>query len=235
MIATSVTFAPRARMAVKASCPGVSRKVILRPLSTTLYAPMCCVIPPASPSMTLVLRILSSSDVLPWSTCPMTVTIGGRGTRDASSSTSSSAIASWMSADTNSTLYPNSSATTTIASASRRWLIETIRPRFMQAEITSLTETSIIVASSLTVTNSVTLRIERSFCSRCISSFRRSATSSRFSLRYLAPFDLAPFEVRRASVSFTCFATSSSLTSGRTTGFTTRAPFFLLRPSPGRG
>jgi hypothetical protein len=29
--ATSVTFAPRARMAVKASWPGVSRKVILRP------------------------------------------------------------------------------------------------------------------------------------------------------------------------------------------------------------
>ena len=36
MIATSVTAAPRARMAVKASCPGVSRKVIFCPFSTTL-------------------------------------------------------------------------------------------------------------------------------------------------------------------------------------------------------
>ena len=48
----SVTFAPRARMAVNASWPGVSRKVILRPSWSTWYAPMCCVIPPASVSTT---------------------------------------------------------------------------------------------------------------------------------------------------------------------------------------
>ena len=40
---------------------------------------MCWVMPPASPATTLVLRILSSSSVLPWSTWPMTVTTGGRG------------------------------------------------------------------------------------------------------------------------------------------------------------
>ena len=43
--ATSVTFAPRARMAVNASWPGVSRNVILRPSCWAWYAPMCCVIP----------------------------------------------------------------------------------------------------------------------------------------------------------------------------------------------
>src|SRR3954468_22428083 len=75
----SVTFAPRARIAVKASCPGVSRKVIPRPSWSTWYAPMCWVIPPASVSTTEVFRIASSSVVLPWSTCPMIVTTGGRG------------------------------------------------------------------------------------------------------------------------------------------------------------
>jgi len=42
---------------------------------------MACVMPPASPSMTLVCRIASSSEVLPWSTWPMTVTTGARGFR----------------------------------------------------------------------------------------------------------------------------------------------------------
>ncbi len=48
----SVTFAPRARMAVNASWPGVSRNVILRPSTSTWYAPMCCVMPPASVATT---------------------------------------------------------------------------------------------------------------------------------------------------------------------------------------
>ncbi len=37
-----------------------------------------CVMPPASPAATEVLRRASSRLVLPWSTCPMTVTTGGR-------------------------------------------------------------------------------------------------------------------------------------------------------------
>ena len=53
----SVTLAPRARIAVKASWPGVSRNVIM-PLSVfTLYAPMCCVMPPASESTTFARRM----------------------------------------------------------------------------------------------------------------------------------------------------------------------------------
>jgi hypothetical protein len=54
----SVTCAPRARMAVKASWPGVSRKVMtLPPGSSTWYAPMCWVMPPDSPATTLVRRM----------------------------------------------------------------------------------------------------------------------------------------------------------------------------------
>ena len=106
----------------------------------------------------------------------------------------------------------------------------------MQAVMTSVAETFIIVASSATVTNSVTFRMERSCSSRWNSSFMRSATASRFSLRYFEPLLLAFFDVRRASVSFTCFETSSSLISGRTTGFgalSLSLRVFLF--SPGRG
>ena len=71
-IARSVTCAPRARMAVNASWPGVSMKVMARSLPScsfhTWYAPMCWVMPPASPATTLALRMESSSFVLPWST-----------------------------------------------------------------------------------------------------------------------------------------------------------------------
>ena len=55
---------------------------------------MCCVMPPASVSTTAVLRIASSSVVLPWSTWPMIVTTGGRGTSDSSASSYDSGSAS---------------------------------------------------------------------------------------------------------------------------------------------
>ena len=50
---------------------------------------MCWVMPPASPPATLALRIESSSEVLPWSTWPMTVTTGARGTRSSGASAAS--------------------------------------------------------------------------------------------------------------------------------------------------
>ena len=84
--AMSVTFAPRARMAVNASWPGVSRKTTRRSPRVTSLAPMCCVMPPRSPAATVVERMASSRLVLPWSTWPMTVTIGARSTRSALSS-----------------------------------------------------------------------------------------------------------------------------------------------------
>ena len=53
---------------------------------------MCWVIPPASPAATWVWRIASSSEVLPWSTWPITVTTGGRSTRSSSSSSSTTGL-----------------------------------------------------------------------------------------------------------------------------------------------
>ena len=95
-IAMSVTLAPRARIAVNASWPGVSRKTTRRPSLVTSLAPMCWVMPPRSPAATVVDRIASRRLVLPWSTWPMTVTIGARVTRSASSTSvkSSSLVAS---------------------------------------------------------------------------------------------------------------------------------------------
>ena len=39
---------------------------------------MAWVMPPASPAATLVMRMASRREVLPWSTWPMMVTTGGR-------------------------------------------------------------------------------------------------------------------------------------------------------------
>lgn len=44
----------------------------------TIVAPICCVIPPASPSCTFECRIISRILVLPVSTCPKTQTTGQR-------------------------------------------------------------------------------------------------------------------------------------------------------------
>ena len=154
-----------------------------------LYAPMCWVIPPASPSITLVLRRRSRSEVLPWSTCPMTVTIGGRVMRSSSRSTSSSCVtASTTSALTKSVLYPNSSATISIVSASRRMLIETMSPILIHVAMTCVTGTSIMLARSLTVTNSVSLSVRLSASLRSCASRAAERAASRLSLRCLADF-----------------------------------------------
>ena len=95
----------------------------------------------------------------------------------------------------------------------------TITPRFMQVAITLFTGTSIIIASSLALTNSVILSTRLSASSARMCSRSREAMASRFSLRHLAPLRRAlSLEVRRARVSFTCFCTSSSLTSGTGAG-----------------
>ena len=154
----------------------------------------------------------------------MTVTIGARGRRSFSSS-SSSVMASDTSALTYSVLKSNSSATRLMVSASRRWLMDTMIPTLIQVPITWLTDTFIMLASSLTVTNSVSFSILLSALASARCSFSCSCTASRFSLRYLAPFLFCPLLVRRANVSFTWRATSSSFTSN---GLWLRLRFFFL-------
>ena len=78
---------------------------------------MCWVMPPASPAATSALRMASSSEVLPWSTWPMTVTTGGRLT-SLDSSSGTSGMYSSTSKPFFSTVKPNSVASSAAVSAS---------------------------------------------------------------------------------------------------------------------
>ena len=112
---------------------------------------MCWVMPPASPAATSVRRIASSSDVLPWSTWPMTTTTGARATRSASSSSNSSARSASSSACTMLTLRSISPAISSIASSERDCVMVAISPRPMSSLMICAVETSRISAKSLTV------------------------------------------------------------------------------------
>ncbi len=113
---------------------------------------MCCVMPPASPLATRVRRIVSSSDVLPWSTWPITVTTGGRGTAFITGACSvSTSNASGSSSFAAFALWPISSTTIIAVSWSITWLIVTIEPSFISALMTSAAFTDILCARSATV------------------------------------------------------------------------------------
>ena len=154
-IAISVTWAPLALIDVKASCPGVSKNTIFCPFILTSEAPMCCVIPPASPFVTLVFLIASSKEVLPWSTCPITVTTGGLGFKSSSLSSSISinfsisSSVSLSSAVVNSN--PNLVATNDAISKLISWFIVAIVPIIISSFITSDTVLPISLAKSCTV------------------------------------------------------------------------------------
>ena len=95
----------------------------------TWYAPICCVIPPASPVTTRELRIASNNVVLPWSTCPMIVTTGGRFSKSSSESSITIFSNSVTSVKILSfTSNPASSANNSTVSRSNVWLTVAIIP-----------------------------------------------------------------------------------------------------------
>lgn len=77
---------------------------------------------------TCVLRMQSSSDVLPWSTWPMTVTTGGRSFSDFGSSSISGISVGSTSGGNSSHVTPNSEATRAAVSKSISWLIVAMTP-----------------------------------------------------------------------------------------------------------
>ena len=128
-IAISVICAPLARIDVNASCPGVSRNVISLSFIFTLYAPICCVIPPASPSITFVDLTASSNDVFPWSTWPITTITGGLGFKSSGlSSLSSNNMSSSVTTSFLCAVIPNSCAIKNAVSKSTSLLIVAIIP-----------------------------------------------------------------------------------------------------------
>ena len=106
---------------------------------------MAWVMPPASPATTLASRILSSSFVLPWSTWPMIVMIGGRETASASSSSSRSSTprSSWSATSCSSPgltrriVASIDSANSSICSSLSDWVAVTISPICMRKRTTS--------------------------------------------------------------------------------------------------
>ena len=108
---------------------------------------MCWVIPPASPAATSAARMASSSEVLPWSTWPITVTTGGRMT-SFDSSTSTSGMYSSTSNPFFSSVKPNSVARKAAVSASICWLIVAILPACMSLRMRSAAFTPIACDSA---------------------------------------------------------------------------------------
>src|SRR4029079_3670004 len=98
---------------------------------------MCWVMPPASPDTTLAWRSASSSEVLPWSTWPITVTTGERGSVSVESSTTSNRPSSTSDAATRLTEWPISSAISCAVSASITSVILCIAPCFISRRMTS--------------------------------------------------------------------------------------------------
>ena len=111
---------------------------------------MCWVMPPASPLTTSVWRSASSSDVLPWSTCPMTVTTGERGSRVSGGSSSDPSPISTSASLTRRTRWPNSAAATSAVSASMIASMPVISPMRINALTTSTARSAMRFANSCT-------------------------------------------------------------------------------------
>ncbi len=118
---------------------------------------MCWVMPPASPAATSVSRIASSSDVLPWSTWPMIVTTGARGSSSSSLSSNSGSAPASSAAWTISISLSNSSARIWIVSSDSVWVTIAISPRLISFLISSGTGSARYSATSLTVEPELTL------------------------------------------------------------------------------
>src|SRR5271167_3844999 len=115
--------------------------------------------PPASPPATSASRIASSKLVLPWSTCPITVTTGGRGFKLSlvSSFATSSTISS--SSETTLTTPLNVSASVVAVGTSNAWLMLAKTPRSSSVFKRSLARTSSFSESSRIVMPSVIVTI----------------------------------------------------------------------------
>ena len=111
---------------------------------------MCCVIPPNSPETTFALLKTSNTEVFPWSTWPITVTIGGLFFKFSDLDSFifwiiSSAFVSLIG------LWPNSFTKYSAVSAANVWLIVTVTPIPNKCLITLFDCSAILLESSLTV------------------------------------------------------------------------------------
>ena len=111
---------------------------------------MCWVIPPNSPETTFALLKTSKTEVLPWSTWPITVIIGGLFFKFSTLV----ALIFWIISSAFSSLIglcPNSFTKYSAVSAANVWLMVTVTPIPNKNLITLLDCSAILLASSLTV------------------------------------------------------------------------------------
>ena len=153
---------------------------------------MCCVIPPDSPSVTDELLIKSRRDVLPWSTCPITVTVVAD---------EFGYELDFIKTDIEDELLIN---------LANRFIV-TIIPRVMHVDIIWLELISISVAISPTVMNSVILIVLLSFSCKASSSSVSIFLWSLLSFLYLTLFDLEDLPWSFSKVSLICFFISSAV------------------------
>ena len=146
---------------------------MLRSPRFTRLAPRCCVIPPRSPAATVVFRSASRRLVFPWSTCPMTVTIGARVSSAAVADSSkriclvaaggasgaSVGASSTSSGSGSATLNPSSVAISAAVSRSIPWFMVAKTPLRIRGLMMSAGLTRRICASSPTVIDGGSTRI----------------------------------------------------------------------------
>ncbi len=149
---------------------------------------MCWVMPPASPATTSVSRSASSSEVLPWSTWPMTVTTGARGSSISGSSASPRNPISTSLSATRCSRWPNSVTINSAVSASIVWLIVAMTPMRIIALMTSVPRSAMRLASSWIVivsgtTTSRTILVCSSWCRRWRSRSRARRTDASERMR----------------------------------------------------
>ena len=154
-IIISVILDPLALIWLKAAWPGVSMKVIFCLLFvSTIYEPMCWVIPPASDAATFFALIASRMEVLPWSTWPIIVTTGGLLTKSKSLSVFPSSPNSTSDSLTLFGIWPSSITTSSAVSPSIVWLIVAITPSFIKTFTSSDDFSAILEDNSLTAIKS---------------------------------------------------------------------------------
>ena len=150
-------------------------------MTSTSYAPIFWVIPPASFCAICVCLILSNKVVFPWSTWPIIVIIGGRFSLFSISFKFEKSLrvfltSSWIGM----ILTPNLSPTLTAVSISKTWLMLTITPSKNNVLMISVSETYICSANSCTE-----IGFDRNISSGF--SIRKSFSDSLF-LAFLLPF-----------------------------------------------
>ena len=141
----STAWAPRARICVNAEWPGVSMIVNWWPaLVCTEYAPMCCVMPPASPEATLELRMESINVVLPWSTWPRMATVGARAAKSSPAMavrfcliSPRSSVSASTSCTTTSSMSNSPASSTAVSSSSSELMFTAPKPIWPKATLSS--------------------------------------------------------------------------------------------------